>query len=129
MTVEQALAEAARQLKENPQEYIDRLMKCTPKELERKLDITREQKKMAFDEKKHESFVLLHIKEELIMDVIMIKADNETYDKPKKKTIKKRNKKVEEIFNKPKDNKELESQDNEIHNNNKNKSEQLLLDF
>lgn len=115
-------------IKEHPQDFIDVLMQHTYERLGQKLDITREQKQMAFDQKNDLSFKYLHELENLIMEVRMIKAEEEE-EKWGKQIIKKRNKKIKEIFNKPIDNEELESQGNDTENNDKYKPEQLLFDF
>ena len=78
------LLEIAKKLKENPQEYIDHLMQFPDNVLEKKLDIVREQKQMAYDQKKNDSFELLSIKEDLIIKVRLIKSENET-EKPERK--------------------------------------------
>ncbi len=132
MTAEQALAKAARQLKESPQEYIAHLMQFPDKALERKLDIVREQKQMAFEQKKRESFELLTVKEELIIKVRLIKSENEPNERPERKPRQKKlsDKRAKEFQ------KGLENTDNsfleeysEDDNKQKDEPEQLFFDF
>lgn len=78
------LLDIAKKLKENPQEYIDHLMQFPDNVLEKKLDIVREQKQMAYDQDKKDSFELLSIKEDLIIKVRLMKSENET-EKPERK--------------------------------------------
>ena len=136
MTVEQGLREAAQQLKKNPQKYIDKLMQFSDKVLERKLDIVREQKQMAYDQQKKESFELLAIKEDLIIKIRLIKSENETEKherKPKKKKLSEE--RTEEFQNSSvqTDNSvtagTAQTADNSDNNKKNNKPKQLTLDF
>lgn len=122
------IAEAAEYLKKEPQEFFAKLLECTDKELERKLDICREQKQMAFKLEKKDSFELLHVKEDLIIKARITKSLNEIYEKPRKRPKKKKNTKKEEIFNEELDNSEsIEEEETEPEE--KDKTEQLFFDF
>ena len=121
------ISEAAKYLKENPLEYINKLMQFPDKVLERKLDIVREQKKMAYELQKKDSFDLLYIKEELIIQARLMKSENETDTKPQRKPIKKKIIKFEEDITKALDTEE--SQNTEIDVKQNDKPEQLIFDF
>ena len=119
------IAEAAEYLKKEPQEFFAKLLECTDKELERKLDICREQKQMAFKLEKKDSFELLHVKEDLIIKARITKSQNDIYERPRKKPKKKKNTKKEEIFNEELDNNEVTQEEPEE----KDKTEQLFFNF
>ena len=117
MTIE----EATKYLKENPQEFINKLMQFPDSVLERKLDVVREQKKMAFDQQKKDSFELLSIKEDLIIKVRLIKSENDPEERSivKLRQQKNKNNGVEDIQNKV----------NEDYTNQSNEPEQFFFDF
>ncbi|GIV29600.1 MAG: hypothetical protein KatS3mg028_0666 [Bacteroidia bacterium] len=114
MTVQEALKQAAEELKKNPQEYINMLMQYSDRVLERKLDIIRQQKQMALDQNKKGSYELLSIKEDLIVHVRLIKHEQEMEEKPKKKN--KKDHKQKKISKK---------QAEEIQDNNEDKTKNL----
>ena len=116
-------------IREHPQDFIDALMKHSYERLGQKLDIVREQKQMAFNQKNDLSFKYLTALEDLIGDVRIMKEDEVNWEKPKKKAINKRSKIVEEIFNVPDENEESESQDNNVEEKTTFEAEQLTFDF
>lgn len=121
------IAEAAEYLKKEPQEFFAKLLGFTDKELERKLDIVREQKQMAFQQEKKDSFELLTVKEDLIIKARLTKSENEIYERPRKKQRKQQNKKREVIFNETLDNDESSKEETEVEQ--KDETEQLFFDF
>lgn len=130
------LLEIAKRLKENPQEYIDHLMQFPDKVLEKKLDLVREQKQMAYDQNKKDSFELLSVKEDLIIKVRLIKFENET-EKPKRKSRQKKLSKqqTEEFQNSQEQTDDsvvadsTQTTDNSDNNKSNNGPKQLSLDF
>ncbi|MBI4648106.1 MAG: hypothetical protein HY738_16350 [Bacteroidia bacterium] len=80
-------------IKEKPQDFINYWMKYSYARLGQKLDMIREQKQMAFDQKNDLSFKYLYELENLIMELRIRKSDDENWEAPEKKTRKKKNKK------------------------------------
>lgn len=75
MTKEETYKQVIEQLKTDPSEYVNYLMQFSDKKLEKMLIITRQQKQMAFEQKKHLSFELLSLKEDIIAQVRLLKYE------------------------------------------------------
>lgn len=121
------IAEAAEFLKKEPQEFFAKLLALTDKELERKLDIIREQKQMAFKQQKKDSFELLTVKEDLIIRARLAKSENDTYLRPRKKPRNQQIKKKETIFEEKLVNDKPPIEDEVVEK--KDETEQLFFDF
>ncbi len=111
--------------------------------LEKKLDIIRQQKQMALDQNKKESYELLSIKEDLIVHVRLLKYEQEMEKTSKnkkenhqKKTLKKQSKQTPKNTTEQTESSSTESNppdekgnENSNNKNNNNHSIQLTLDL
>lgn len=77
MTLQEEYKKVIEQLKTDPSEYVAYLMQFSDKKLEKMLVITRQQKQIAFEQKKHLSFELLSLKEDIIAQVRLLKFEKE----------------------------------------------------
>jgi hypothetical protein len=79
MTKQEFYKQVIEQLKNDPSEYVNYLMQFNDKKLEKMLVLTKQQKQMAFDQKNHLSFELLSLKEDIIIQVRLLKFEENNY--------------------------------------------------
>ncbi|MBU2444819.1 MAG: hypothetical protein KJ666_04500, partial [Bacteroidetes bacterium] len=71
------LEETIRDYRKDPKPYLEMMLKYSYARLGVMLDVVRQQKKLAYDQQKKDSFEWLNIREQLIMQARVIKGEEE----------------------------------------------------
>ena len=127
------LEETIRDYRKDPKPYLEMMLKYSYARLGVMLDVVRQQKKLAYDQQKKDSFEWLNIREQLIMQARVIKGEEEKQEPPRKRSAKQKIKTVEEETTSLEPETEISNEspieESIIHSERKDEQEQLLLDF